>query len=214
MVNIADRMAGTVELQLVFGDKYWQITQAENAIFYISVDAKHPYSTYIMSLDLIPLKNASSKYYLTFKRLSFTNQLRVFSLFTIIPGFSKVRHMTWISNHTLMYMEERPALKEAKILKFLNFSAQTYGFINISSSLLASFAIDKNLSHHHLEYLILYTWINDSIYITSQTSTYRLTRQQLQFVISNQDHNTDWGFYWQTSKYLWRRRSAEGTKDK
>ena len=66
MVNIADKMTGTVlELQSRFGDKYTQITQAENSTFYISVEVESPYSTYIMSLDLIPLKNASSKYYLT-----------------------------------------------------------------------------------------------------------------------------------------------------
>ena len=198
MVNIVDRMAGSVlELQLRFGDKYTQITQAENSTFYISVEAA--LSTYIMSFDLIPPKNASSKYFLTLKRLRFAIQ-QVFSVFS---HFSKLRRMTWISNHTLMFVEEQSRDTDVMILKFLNFSAQTHGYININSKLFASFAIDKNLSHHYFgERLIFCTWVNDSVYITSLTSTYRLTRQQMQLVISNQDHNTEWVFYWQTSKYL------------
>ena len=85
----------------------------------------------------------------------------------------------------------------------------------MDSSILASFAVDKNLSRLNFEYPIFYTWVNDSIYITSLTTTYRLTRQQMQFAISNQDHRTYIGFYWQTSKYLLRRRrGAEGKKEK
>ena len=208
MVNIADRMAGTIQLQSRFGDKFLQITQAENTTFYISVDSESSSSTNIMSLDLIPLKNASSKYYLTF------NRLRAPSFIDFFSGFHKVEQMTWISNHTLIFLEEQRTLNNARMLMFINISAQTQGYININSSLLASFAIDKNLSHHHLQYLILYTWVNDSIFITSSTSTYRLTRQQMQFVINSQDHYGFWDFYWQTSKYLWRMRGAEGKKEK
>ena len=199
MVNFADRMVGTVqELQLRFGDKYSQIIQAENSTYYISVETSH--STYIMRIELIPLKNASSKYLLTIYRLRFYSQQRFPDFTAIFASYSKVRQMTLISNHTLMFMEN--PLDGVKSLKFLNFTAQTYGYINISSQLLASFAIDKNLSRHHFGIPILYTWINDSIYITSSTSTYRLTRQQLQFVISKQNHNTDWSFSWEYSKYL------------
>ena len=54
MVNIADRMTGTVKLQLHFARKYWQITQTENATFYIYVQN---YENTIMSLELTPLKN-------------------------------------------------------------------------------------------------------------------------------------------------------------
>ena len=208
MVNIVDRMVGSVELQLRFGDKYSQITQAENATFYISVEAA--LSTYIMSFDLIPPKNASSKYFLTLKRLRFAIQ-QVFSVFS---HFSKLRRMTWISNHTLMFVEEQSRDTDVMILKFLNFSAQTQGYINISSPLWASFEIDKNLSRPHFKYPSYYTWVNDSIYITSLTSAYRLTRQQLQLVISNQEKKTGLDFYWQTSKYLWRMKGAEGKKEK
>ena len=48
MVNIADRMAGTLKLQLGFGAKYSQITQAENATFYITVKN---YENTIIKLD-------------------------------------------------------------------------------------------------------------------------------------------------------------------
>ena len=195
MVNIADRMTGSLGLQLRFTDKYSQITQAENATFYISVKN---YENTIMSLDLIPPKNASSKYFLTFKQLSY--KIQHVSSFSQFFRFSKVRQMTWISNHTLVIMERR-IYNERRLLKFLNFSAQTHGYINMYSSLLASFAIDKNMSRLNFEYPIFYTWVNNSIYITSRTSTYWLTRQQLQFAISNQDHHTDIGFHWQTSKY-------------
>ena len=208
MVNIADRMTGTVKLQLHFARKYWQITQTENATFYIYVQN---YENTIMSLDLTPLKNASSKYFLTFKQLSYkTQHVGAFPQFF---HFSRVTQMTWISNHTLVIME-RLIHDERKRLKFLNFSAQTHGDINMGSSILASFAIDKNLSRLNFEYPIFYTWVNDSIYITSLTTTYRLTRQQMQFAISNQDHRTYIGFYWQTSKYLLRGRGRgrEGRK--
>ena len=202
MVNIADRMAGSLGLQLRFADKYSQITQAENATFYISVETTYPSSyTYIMSLDLIPPKNGSSKYLLTFYRLRFHTQVD-FDVFPISASYFKVRQMTWISNHTLIIMDKPPTFHVGRLLKFLNFSAQTHGYIDINSRLLAPFAIDKNLSHHIFGSLIFYTWVNDSVYITSHMSTYRLTRQQMQLVISNQDHNTEWNFYWQTSKYL------------
>ena len=83
MVNIADRMAGSLGLQLRFTDKYSQITQAENANFYISVKN---YENTIMSLDLTPLKNASSKYFLTFKQLSYkSSMLEPFLNFFISP---------------------------------------------------------------------------------------------------------------------------------
>ena len=203
MVNIADRMTGSLGLQLRFTDKYSQITQAENATFYISVKN---YENTIMSLDLTPPKNASSKYFLTFKQLSYkTQHVGAFPQFF---HFSRVTQMTWISNHTLVIME-RLIHDERKRLKFLNFSAQTHGDINMGSSILASFAIDKNLSRLNFEYPIFYTWVNDSIYITSLTTAYRLTRQQMQFAISNQDHLTYIGFYWQTSKYLLRGRGRE-----
>ena len=214
MVNIADMMAGTVELQIRFGDKFLQITQAENTTFYISVYAESSYSTYIISLDLIPLTNASSKYYLTVNRLSITSQHRAYFLSTIISGYVKVRQMTWISNHTLMIMEEQLALNDRKILKFINFSAQTHGYININSSLWAPYPIGRNLSRHNFEYPILYTWVNDGIYITTLATTYRLTRQQLKFVISNEYHHTNLGFDWQTSKYLLKRRGAEWKEEK
>ena len=203
MVNIADRMAGSLGLQLRFADKYSQITQAENATFYISVETTYPSSyTYIMSLDLIPPKNGSSKYLLTFNRLRFHKQVDV-TVFPLSDSYFKVRQMTWISNNTLILTDKPPRFRDGKLLKFLNFSAQTHGYINMNSQLFASFAIDKNLSHHYFgERLIFYTWVNDSVYITSLTSTYRLTRQQMQLVISNQDHNTEWVFYWQTSKYM------------
>ena len=211
MVNITDRMVGTLELQLHFEASYWQITQAENATFYISVGAESSYSTtYIMSLDLIPPKNARSKYLLTLKQLRFAIQ----QAFSVFSPFSKLRRMTWISNHTLMFVEEQPRDTDVMILKFLNFSAQTQGYINISSPLWASFEIDKNLSRPHFKYPSYYTWVNDSIYITSLTSAYRLTRQQLQFAISNQERKTGLDFYWQTSKYLWRMKGAEGKKEK
>ena len=197
MVNIADRMAGTLKLQLGFGAKYSQITQAENSTFYIAVESSS--STFIMSLDLIPPKNASSKYFLTFKQLGY--KIQHVSSFSQFFRFSKVRQMTWTSNHTLVIME-RQIYNERRLLKFLNFSAQTYGYINMDSSLLASFAIDKNIIRLNFEYPVFYTWVNDSIYITSSTSTYRLTRQQMQLVISKQDHHADIGFHWQTSKYL------------
>ena len=160
-----------------------------------------------MSFDLIPPKNASSKYLLTIYRLSFNTDIPAFRL---SASYFKVRQMTWISNHSLMIMEKPPRFNEANLLKFLNFSAQTHGYIKISDQLLASFAIDKNLSRPHFENPILYTWINDSIYITSLTSTCRLTRQQMQFAISNQEQKTYWGFYWEYSTYLWKRRGAEG----
>ena len=211
MVNIADRMVGTLELQLRFEASYWQITQAENATFYISVGAEVSISTTnIMSLDLIPPKNASSKYYLKFNRLSFDTQDANF----FFSNYSKMRQMTWISNYTLMIMEERPRFHRtevSKLPKFLNFSAETRGYINFNSSLLASLAIGRNLSHHNLDWLdyaIVYTWYNDSIYITSHATTYRLTRQQFQFSISNEEHHT--GYNWQTSKYLLRRRGRKG----
>ena len=228
MVNIADRMVGTLELQLHFeasywhmAMKYWQITQAENATFYIAVGAvSSPSTTYIMSLDLIPLKNASSEYYLTLNRLSFDTQDANF-FFSNYPeifffsNYSEMRQMTWISNHTLMIMDELTTFNHtevSKLPKFLNFSAESRGYININNPLLASSAIDRNLSRYYLEYPILYTWFNDSIYITSSATTYRLTRQEFQFVISNEDHHT--GFNWQTSKYLWRMKGAEGKEEK
>ena len=203
MVNIADRMAGTLELQLRFAYEYSRITQAENATFYISMETTYSSSsTNIMSLDLIPPKNGSSKYLLTFNRLRFHKQVDV-TVFPLSDSYFKVRQMTWISNNTLIITDKPPRFRDGKLLKFINFSAQTHGYINMNSQLFASFAIDKNLSHHYFgERLIFYTWVNDSVYITSFTSTYRLTRQQMQLVISNQDHNTEWVFYWQTSKYL------------
>mgnify|MGYP001797586364 CR=1 FL=1 len=203
MVNIADRMAGTLELQLRFAYEYSRITQAENATFYISMETSYSSSsTNIMSLDLIPPKNGSSKYLLTFNRLRFHKQVDV-TVFPLSDSYFKVRQMTWISNNTLIITDKPPRFRDGKLLKFLNFSAQTHGYINMNSQLFASFAIDKNLSHHYFgERLIFYTWFNDSVYITSLTSLYRLTRQQMQLVISNQDHNTEWVFYWQTSKYL------------
>ena len=212
MVNIADRMVGTLELQLRFEASYWQITQAENSTFYISVGAKSSYSTtYIMSLDLIPPKNASSKYFLTFNRLSFDTK-HVYFFFSKYP---KRRQMTWISNHTLMIMDKRPRFNhtEVSILpKFLDFFAQTHGYIKIDNSLLASSAIDRNLSRNYLVYPIVYTWFSRSIYIISPATMYRLTRQEFQFVISIECHRT--GFNWQTSMYMWRMRGAEGKEEK
>ena len=207
MVNIADRMAGTLKLQLGFGAKYSQITQAENSTFYIAVESSS--STFIMSLDLIPPKNASSKYFLTLNRLNFDTK----HVYFFFSNNSKVRQMTWISNHTLMIMDERPWFYDnevSKLPKFLNFSAETHGYININSS----FAIDRNLSRYDLVFPILYAWVNDSMYITSPATTYRLTRQQLEFAISKDDHHTGLGFYWQTRKYLLRERGAERKREK
>ena len=103
------------------------------------------------------------------------------------------------------------------LLKFVNFSAQTHGYININSLLLASFAIDENLSRPHYGYPIFYTWVNDSIYITSLTTTYQLTRQQLLQSISNMpmirntDHHTDGNLHWHpVSICTCRREGREG----
>ena len=191
--------------------RYRHITQAENAPFYISVKY---YKVTIISLDLIPLKKASDKYFLTLNQLSFNTQ-QVSSVSEFFR-FSNVRQMTWISNHTLMILERRLPTKFG-LLKFVNFSAQTHGYININSSLLASFAIDENLSCPHYGYSIFYTWVNDSIYITSLTTTYRLTQQQLLQSISNMpmirntDHHTYGNLHWQpVSICICRREGREG----
>ena len=118
MVNIAARIVGTLLQQLHFEVRYWHITQAENATFYISVKY---YKVVIILLDLIPLKNASDKYFLTLNQLSFNTQ-QVSSVSEFFR-FSNVRQMTWISNHTLMILERRLPTKFG-LLKFVNFSAQ------------------------------------------------------------------------------------------